>query len=736
MRRTVIYICTLLAALGVPAFGSGLMAQDSLATISIRILDREEQLPVIGAHVMLGDQFKAISNTDGVAKITKVPFETYRLRVQSVGFRLFEETIKVSTSSQQIDVELSTSIAELNQIVVTGTMRETFIKDSPVKVNVVSGEFLRTNPVSSLMETIGYVNGLYNQVDCAVCGTNNIRINGMEGPLTSVMIDGMPIMGSLASVYGFNGIDPQIIKSVEILKGPNSTLYGSEAMAGVINIITKDPNEVTHSHVSTFLSTHGEANFDLSMAEQVGKHQTLFSGNLFYFDNFLDNNRDGFADIVMRDRVSLFNKWQFHRKSGKPFTVAAKYYWEDRTGGLEPYERSLRGSSDIYGESIITHRGELIGSYGWNTTANIRTDFSLSYHNQDSFYGDYNYRADQTNLFINTVWDRQYSAKSSSLVGLTLRHDALQQQFDNLDIPNAESDLRFIPGIFGEFEYLFGPRLRGLVGGRLDHYDQHGLIFSPRLNLKVDLFEQTTLRINTGTGFRVVNLFTEEHEAISGARRVRIAEQLEPERSWNMTVNLNQIIDIGRSILNVDLDLFHTRFGNQIIPDYSIDGFITYANLSGFSVSQGIGLSMTHTFVAPFRYSIGGTIQDVFAEENGIRQTIPFAPSFNGTATLSYTHERSGLTLDYNSRIVGPMSMPEYQNRDNRSPWYSEHNVRLSRQLTDKLMGFVAVRNLFNYIQQNPLVAADRPFSDDFATDYVYGPLQARRFLTGVRWEF
>lgn len=147
-----------------------------------------------------------------------------------------------SAGTTTVDITLENAVLANEELVVTGTMREQYVKDSPVKVSVVNAERLQRGKASSnLMDLIGSVNGLTTQLNCGVCGTNAIRINGVEGPNTAVLIDGMPIMGALASVYGLNGISPSTIDQVEVIKGPQSTLYGTQALGGVVNIITKDP---------------------------------------------------------------------------------------------------------------------------------------------------------------------------------------------------------------------------------------------------------------------------------------------------------------------------------------------------------------------------------------------------------------------------------------------------------------------------------------------------------------
>ncbi|MGK7370573.1 MAG: TonB-dependent receptor [Candidatus Halalkalibacterium sp. M3_1C_030] len=693
--------------------------------------------PVPGVNVGIENLQKGGATDDeGQFIIKNIPAGTYQLRASAVGYRKVTKEIHVQAAETlEVKLEMKESLLELDQVVVTGTMKETYIKDSPVKVNVVSNRFLNKNPSGNIMESVGFINGLYNEVSCGVCGTNSIRINGMDGPYTSVLIDGMPIMGSLASVYGLNGISPGIIESIEIIKGPNSTLYGSEAMGGVINVRTKEPAAVNRLSLDGYTSTHLENNLDFSYSPATEGFQTFFSGNAFYFDQFLDHNNDNFADATKRKRISLFNKWSIKRPQARRFDIALKYYFEDRLGGTSQYSKDLRGSDVVYGESIITNRFEVIGTYVLPLEEKIRLDYSYSYHDQDSYYGDYHYTAKQQIYFANLVWDKRFRYDRQLLVGSTLRYDNLDQTFDEQRLEDGSEDRRFTPGLFAQYEHIFSEKVRGLLGARVDHYSDHGFIFSPRFNLKVSATDHTTIRLNAGTGFRIVNLFTEEHDVLSGSREVVITENLDPEKSYNGTLNINQIIDIGTSVLNMDLDLFYTRFSNRIIPDYSNQNEIRYSNLDGYSVSQGIALSAAHNFPGPLQYSVGITFQDVFQNVNNTRESLPFAPNFNSTFSVSYAVEAIQTSIDYTGRIVGKMELPEYPNAKNVSEVYTEQNVKLTKRIGGGVEIYGAVKNLFNYTQENPLIAPERPFSDDFATDHVFGPIQERRFLIGINFE-
>ncbi len=712
-----------------------LSAQPS-AAIQGKILNQQYK-PIADASagiIALGKG--AYSDSEGRFMITNLPAGQHMLTVRAVGFKKKELEITISAAdTTSITVILEQDLLQLDQMVVTGTMKEVSIKDSPVKVTSISGNSLNRTGANNIMEAIDYINGLYNQVDCAVCGTNNIRINGMEGPYTSVLIDGMPVMGALASVYGLNGINPNIIKNLEVIKGPNSTLYGSQAMGGVINIITSDPYTSPLMEAEFSSSTHSEHNLNLAFSPDIGRTRSLFSGSLYMQDRFIDQNNDNFSDVTQDIRVSLYNKWEIYRTSGKPFTLAAKYYFEDRMGGTAEFTRDLRGSDQIYGESIYTNRLELFGSYELpfpNET--FRIDASYSYHDQDSYYGTYHYIADQKTFFSNLIWDKPVGKDGDLLAGLSIRYDKLNQLFNGTRLSGGSDDERFVPAMFLQYDHTFSEEFRALAGIRADHHEDHGVIVSPRFNLKSSPSDHTTFRLNVGTGFRIVNLFTEEHESLTGSRQVVVEENLNPEQSVNLALNWNQIVDIGPSVLNVDFDVYYTRFSNQIIPDYDTPNQIIYRNLDGHSVSRGLAISMAHNFIAPLTYTVGVTIQDVFSVDDGVKEALPFSPDFNTVFGLTYRFLDESLVMDYTGRLVGTMRLPDYPGRPDESRMFSEHNLKLSYKINPDLEIYLSGKNLFNYVQEDPIIAPDRPFSEEFATDYVFGPLQGRRIMSGVRY--
>lgn len=710
--------------------------------------------PVPFANVgVRGTTLGIATNLEGQFQFDELRSGSYTLVASAIGFISAEKEIEVvAGESLTVNFELEEAIVPVGDVVVTGTLVETYVKDSPVKVDVVSPHYLEKIPTANIMEVLENVNGLYQQIDCAVCGTNNIRINGMDGPYTAVLIDGMPIMSSLATVYGLNGISPALIQQVEIIKGPMSTLYGSEAMGGVINIITKNPQITPTISVNSFATSDAEYAADIGIVPTRGRFSSLLSGTLFYNDRYLDENSDNFADLTLNKRISLFGKGSLVDRAGKPrFDISARYYYEDRLGGteafIEDFTESLRGSDQLYGETIRTNRVELVGSYHLNPEAGIRLDMAFNHHDQDSFYGSDGYDARQTTSFAQVLWPMQINEQHSLLLGSALRVQSYDDntgstgEYDEAGglIRNLPDD-RIIPGVFAQYEVVPSNKIRFLSGLRLDYQEDFGVVASPRFSLKLTPGSTTTLRLNGGTGFRIVNLFTEDHAAYTGTRATVLLENLKPERSVNATASLQHIIPLGANPLTIDLEGFYTYFTNKIEPNYDTPGLILYENLDGSATTRGISLTVSQSMTdLPLTYTIGGTLMDVFVDEEGSKTPLEFAPDFQGVANLTYRLPK-GFALDYTMNLTGPMALPEYESpfeRATTSPTFTIHNVQVTKDFDlpsgSLVQTYLSAENLFSYTQVAPLIDPSNPFGDNFDTAYVYGPLQGRHIGLGVR---
>jgi outer membrane receptor for ferrienterochelin and colicins len=203
------------------------------------------------------------SNEKGFFELKDIKPGKYSLQISAIGFKRYQQNITIKEGDNlKLNVNVESSTSQLNEVVITGTLKEVSLMESAVPIEVYTPAYFKKNPTPALFESLQIVNGVRPQINCSVCNTGDVHINGMEGPYTMVTIDGMPIVGGLASVYGLNGIPNSMIEQMEVVKGPASTLYGSEAVGGLINVITKSPERAPDFSFDIFGTTWGEINTD------------------------------------------------------------------------------------------------------------------------------------------------------------------------------------------------------------------------------------------------------------------------------------------------------------------------------------------------------------------------------------------------------------------------------------------------------------------------------------------
>lgn len=644
----------------------------------------------------------------------------------------------------------------IEDVVITGTLKEVRRSDSPIPVEIITPKLFQKNPTPSLFDAVGMVNGVKPQLNCNVCNTGDIHINGMEGPYTLILIDGMPIVSGLSTVYGLSGIPNSIVERIEVVKGPAASLYGSEAMGGIINVITKNPVKAPLFSLDVFSTSWGEVNTDTSLKFKAGKKATSLLGiNYFYYDNPIDNNHDGFTDLTIQNRISVFNKWNFERKENRAASLGLRWVNEDRWGGEMNWNKKFRGSDEVYGESIYTKRIEIIGAYQLPLKEKIYTQFSYNWHDQNSWYGATPYKATQQVAFIQTYWDKTIK-DHNILLGASFRfthyddNTPATASSDGLRNDPAETPL---PGAFIQDEWKINTQNKLLLGYRYDHDKNHGNIHSPRIAYKFSPNTNNTLRASFGTGFRVVNIFTEDHAALTGAREVIITHSLKPEKSYNG--NLNYVLKVPTSdlLMNFDVTGFYSYFTNKIVGDFDTNPKqIIYDNLDGHAISQGISLNADLTFNFPLKLLAGITYMDVYLkekDENYINRKVRqlHAPKWSGTFVATYTFPKN-VIIDFTGQWNGPMRLPIEPNdyRDENSPWFCIANIQVTKKFDNGIEVYGGLKNLFNFIPKNPLMRPFDPFDknvDDpvnnpngytFDTSYNYASLQGIHGFLGLRY--
>lgn len=798
------------------------------------------------ANVFLkGTQFSSLTNESGKFTIKNIPAGTYSLSVTAIGFDKLEKTIAIEEQETiELDFELMSNTSILDEVVITGTMKEVRKSESPVPVTIISAKMFQKNTTSNVVDALYAVNGINPQVNCNACNTSDIGINGMPGPYTMILIDGMPIVSSLSSVYGLSGIPNDIIDRVEVVKGPASSLYGSEAIGGVINIITKNENNAPRLFMDMNSSTWGELSGNIGFGTRVSKNiNTLFSSDGYYFNTEHDQDKDGFMDKTLQRRLSLFNKWDFKQRHNKKASISMRYYTENRHGGELGWNKGHRDFVDFesydddpnspdynadyvlpngytiynekyakgfripkftseeekqgwldevnaanpdanlaenmkYQEAIYTNRYEVIGKWELPIKENITLQASYNQHDQNSDYATELFRAHQKTAVGQAYWDKKVG-NHDLLAGATYRN--IWYKDNTIASNNGKNPfITQMPGIFIQDLWTLTEKSSLLLGYRFD-YDMtesesgshKNAVHSPRVAFKYAPEINSVFRANIGTGYRVVNIFNEEHRALSGKYKAKFGGELKPETSLSGVLDYEKRWATESIGLTMNVSAYYTHFFNKIYPTRNDeDRTLTYYNINGEEHARNFGgsLDLIMNFSIPLQISAGVTysqaeLYEFERDEDGIAESntlvwnpFEYSPKWSGVFSVSYEFIK-GLKWDITGECMSPMLLPtqgemdiydelghvvgvEHDPRSEWSPAFMKLNTQLSYNFKEGIQIYGGVKNLFNYVPKNLFVNIHDPFDDIsdvrgglvFDPEYNYTPQQGITGFVGVRY--
>ena len=351
--------------------------------------------------------------------------------------------------------------------------------------------------------------------------------------------------------------------------------------------------------------------------------------------------------------------------------MAFRYFYEDRWGGEMNWNSDFRGGDEVYGESIYTSRIEIFGRY--DHSENLFLQYSLNNHDQNSVYGTTSYNAIQTIGFIQGVFSKKVK-NHDVLLGATYRHTI----YDDNTPATVERDKTALPGLFAQDQWTLSESKTLLSGIRYDKNSIYGDIWTPRLNFKwASKDESSILRLGFGTGYRVVNVFTEDHAALTGAREVVFTEAILPEKSWNTTINWNKkLYTKYGAILDLDFSVFKTAFSNRILPDYETNpNQIIYGNLDGKAITQGATVTINGMFANGLKINMGATFIDSKIINNNQTEYPFLTEKFSGNYQLNYTLYNPKITIDISGTVIGPMKLPLLGELDTRAPYSPIINI-------------------------------------------------------------
>jgi iron complex outermembrane receptor protein len=697
------------------------LAQQPHATIRVEVTG--EEAPVPDADVTANGK-QARTGQDGVA-VLPAELGHVDLVVTKDGFFSASKSIDIDAAQEwQLQFELQPQIKHEEEITVHATRNDVRVQDSPLHVEVVSQDeiaeeiAMRPSDISMLLNEMG---GMRVQTTSPGLGAAAVRVQGMRGRYTAFLSDGLPLFGQQGTGLGLLQIPPMDLGQVEVIKGNASALYGSAAMAGVVNLITRRP-EAEPIHEFLFnRSSLGETDASMFLASRLTQHwgASLLGGG--YWQEHQDVNGDGWADLAGYSRGVFRPRFFWDNKNGGTALLTGGITYEDRSGGTVP-GAVLPATGEPYIEALNTRRYDFGGNAQWVLDKRfvVAARFSVSDQDHRHQYGE-DIERDRYELFFGEVSIRGTAGKNTWVAGFADERDAFRPR----DVPHFAYTY-VVPGLFAQDDFSVAPWLSLSASARVDFHNVYGTFFSPRLSALIRKGGWTS-RISAGQGFYASTTLTEETEA-AGLAKLRVPAPLRAERGRSASA------DLTRSMGPVSVTA--TFFASNIDHPVYVDRGATYniTNLQGPTRNRGAELLATLR-KSPFTATASYTYVRTSELEPAGRAEVPLTPRHSLGIVGMWEKEgvaRVGLECYY----TGTQRLEYNPYRDLSRPYVlvgamAEHKVAAHVKL------FINLENLTNVRQTrwDPLLLPARAPDGRWTVD-AWAPLEGRILNGGARFSF
>lgn len=747
--------------------------------------------PLVQATIMVQNTgFGAISDFDGKFSIADIPAGKYKVQIRAIGFAttVLDVTVEAGKTTE-LNKEINEDRIGLNEIVVSSSRYELNREDAPSVVSVIGSKILNATQSVSMVEGLSFQPGIRVENNCQNCGFTQLRMNGLDGPYSQILVNSRPIFSSLTGVYGLEMIPANMIERVEVVRSGGSALFGSNAIAGTVNIITKEPVENTWQIGSNFGLMRGEIpdntlSFNGSVASEDLKSGVTFYGMKRDRGGF-DADGDGFTEIVQLNNLTFGAKAFYKPTELSKITLDLNAIDEFRRGGdqlsLPPHMTDIAEQLD----HNILNVGLTYDQFSKDRRTKISTYGSLLSGVRRSFYGGlgggrtladsvaaasaYGLTNDLAGV-LGSQFTHNFKGRNVFVGGIEYQGNSVQDEITGYEklIDQQVNTL----GFYGQFEWKAADKLTLFMGTRYDVVTVDGVyvlgdinravdfnngVLSPRFTLLYDLMPGAQLRGGYARGFRAPQAFDEDLHisSVSGEQKfVILAEDLQMETSDAFTASLNFGKNTGIVQSNFLIEGFYTRLNNQFqrvsLGQQENGSFLEEKrNGSGATVS-GVNLEYNFSPSRFFSFQTGGTIQRamynedevLFEPEDGSTEFPQVSvsefirtPNTYGFLGGSWTPNKK-LSIDLTGLYTGSMVVPLIVNDVEfielvNTPAFYDVNLRFAYLIETKgkfnLEFSGGVQNIFDSYQ--------REFDTGPTRDagFIYGPLRPRTFFMGIK---
>jgi iron complex outermembrane receptor protein len=607
--------------------------------VEFKVLDKGSGEPLIGVTISFGNGIGNVTNVEGFALVENIPDGEYHVIISYVGYQDSEIKLKFPGISTIQVIELMEG-EELEEVIVLSTRSSRLIDDIPTRIEVISSEELVEKSAmksANIAMLLRESTGILMQQTSASSANQSIRIQGLDGRYTQMLKDGFPLYSAFSSGLSIMQIPPLDLRQVEVIKGSNSTLYGGGAIAGLVNLVTYQPEDERKLKLMIDQTSAGGSTFNGFYSQRFNK----VGVSLYVSANrqeAYDPNNDDFSDIPQIRSLTINPSFYYFFDESTSLRLTLNTTFENRLGGdMEMIENDQPGIYQFTEENEserYSYQLSFLKKYGDNRSLNIKN--TLSYFDRLIKEPTYIFSAKQYSSFSEISYSID-SDRTDWVTGVNVYTDKfIESPFDSLD---RSYDYTTIGG-FAQNNYFINKTFTLETGFRADYNLDFGLFALPRLSLLSRLNEAWSLRLGGGLGYKLPTIFTEEAENLTYENILPLStDATNAERSIGGNLDINVKTAFGNDwTFSINQLFFITQLQDALVFRDNTMGQYYYENADGPVTSRGLETNMKLTF-KDFKLFANYAYISTVLEYDNLNEQKPLTPKHNIGTVLMYEVE-------------------------------------------------------------------------------------------------
>ena len=723
--------------------------------------ESHEHIPFVTISVK-GTTIGTTADATGHYYLKNLPEGKCTVVAEAIGYRTVEQTIEVKRNSTvEVNFVMEEQTLAVDEVVVSATRNETNKKSSAVIVNVASSKLFDNTASTNLAETMKFQSGLRIENNCGNCGTTQLRINGLDGQYSQILLDSNPIFSSLAAVYGLEQLPTSMIERVEVMRGGGSALFGSNAIGGVVNIITKEPlrNSLTLSNV-TNVAKDGTAEFNTALNGSFvsdDRRAGIYLFGMVKNRDAYDRNKDGYTDIPHLKSETIGFRGYYKTSAYTKLTAEYHHIHEFRRGGdsieLAPHLTNIAEQLDhqIDGGSLRFDGFSADSRHRYGVGISAQGIHRDSYYGTDKNPDTYGHTNDLTivaSAQYTYSFERCLFMPAQLTAGAEYTYNDLSDDFPAVGRHMTQTVQS--GGAYLQNEWQ-SEKVNIIIGGRLDAHNMVDKpIFSPRANVRYSPHRNVGLRLSYSSGYRAPQAYNEDlHIDVLNrqAAIIKIDPNLKPEHSHSVSASADLYHNFGRVQTNLLIEGFYTDlkdvFALSKVGEDEAGNIIKLRHNASGATVKGITAEFKVGMPGIFELQAGYTFQRSRYDEpeRWSDNVEPQRRMFRSPDSYGYMTADFDVTRRFSASLFGNYTGPMLvqhnagyiaQDTERLTPSFWDMGLRMAYEF--RLSDFIGmelsagIKNIFDSFQR------DLDYGPAKDSVYIYGPTQPRTFFVGLKF--